>query len=109
MSSRLIPVILLLFSSQLFAQIQDAPPPPEMTVEEMEQAELLEPEVTIIRNQQETITEYRVNGILRMVKITPNNGFPYYLYDNDGDGVLETSGEELDEAGMLNQWLLLSW
>ncbi len=34
----------------------------------------------------DTIDEYRVAGQLRMVKITPVRGAPYYMYDKDGDG-----------------------
>ena len=33
--------------------------------------------------------EYRVGGLLRMVKITPARGVPYYLIDRNGDGRLE--------------------
>ncbi|UWX04116.1 DUF2782 domain-containing protein [Pseudoxanthomonas sp. NC8] len=50
--------------------------------------------------------EYRVAGQLRMVKITPVRGAPYYLYDRDGDGALDR-----DEADKLPQtyWKLFSW
>ena len=50
--------------------------------------------------------EYRVAGQLRMVKITPVRGAPYYLYDRDGDGALDR-----DDADKLPQtyWKLFSW
>ncbi len=50
--------------------------------------------------------EYRVAGQLRMVKITPLRGAPYYLYDRDGDGALDR-----DDADKLPQtyWKLFSW
>jgi Protein of unknown function (DUF2782) len=32
------------------------------------------------------ITEYRVAGQLRMVKVQPKRGPAYYLYDRNGDG-----------------------
>ena len=37
----------------------------------------------------DVIEEYRVGGLLRMVKITPARGVPYYLVDRNGDGRLE--------------------
>jgi hypothetical protein len=32
------------------------------------------------------VTEYRVAGQLRVVKVQPKNGPTYYLYDRNGDG-----------------------
>ena len=37
----------------------------------------------------DVIEEFRVGGLLRMVKITPARGVPYYLIDRNGDGRLE--------------------
>lgn len=42
----------------------------------------------------EIIEEYRIAGQLRVVKITPPRGPTYYLVDNDGDGVLDSSKGE---------------
>ncbi|UNK58958.1 DUF2782 domain-containing protein [Pseudoxanthomonas daejeonensis] len=54
----------------------------------------------------DTFEEYRVAGQLRMVKITPLRGAPYYLYDRDGDGALDR-----DDADKVPQtyWKLFSW
>lgn len=54
----------------------------------------------------DTLEEYRVAGQLRMVKITPARGAPYYLYDRDGDGALDR-----DDADKVPQtyWKLFSW
>jgi len=68
-----------------------------------------EPEITISRSQSETIEEYRANGRLYMIKITPRKGFVYYLVDTDGDGSLESRQNELDEGLLIPQWKLLSW
>ena len=54
----------------------------------------------------DTLEEYRVGGQLRMVKITPARGAPYYLYDRDGDGVLD-SGDR-DRLPMV-YWKLFQW
>ncbi|KFL36322.1 DUF2782 domain-containing protein [Arenimonas donghaensis] len=32
------------------------------------------------------VEEYRQNGVLYMVKVTPERGVPYYLMDTDGNG-----------------------
>ena len=37
----------------------------------------------------DVVEEYRVGGMLRMVKITPARGVPYYLVDRNGDGRFE--------------------
>jgi hypothetical protein len=37
----------------------------------------------------DVITEYRVNGQLRMVEVKPSRGPTYYLYDRNGDGVID--------------------
>lgn len=42
----------------------------------------------------DTITEYRVAGALRMVKVVPSRGPTYYVYDRDGDGKLDWSKGE---------------
>ncbi|WP_111268216.1 DUF2782 domain-containing protein [Marilutibacter maris] len=50
-------------------------------------AGLVDPQV--IRSEQpngDVIEEYRVNGRLQVVKVTPARGPVYYLQDRDGDG-----------------------
>lgn len=37
----------------------------------------------------DVITEYRVAGALKMVKVAPSRGPTYYVYDRDGDGKLD--------------------
>lgn len=37
----------------------------------------------------DVVEEYRVGGMLHMVKITPTRGVPYYLIDRNGDGRFE--------------------
>ena len=37
------------------------------------------PDVTLIEGEERTIYEYRQNGQLRLVKIVPRNGRPYFL------------------------------
>ena len=58
------------------------PPPPEMAPFDA----ALEPEVTIIKREGNTVEEHRINGRLFMIKVTPEHGVPYYLVDRKGDG-----------------------
>jgi hypothetical protein len=63
--------------------IADVPIPPKI------QGEQIEPTVTIREEEERLIEEYRFNGQVYMVKITPKGGIPYYYIDTDGDGRLE--------------------
>ena len=55
----------------------------------------LEPQVTIIRNETETVEEVRVNGELRYVKVTPRMRPPYYLVPS-GNGQTFLRYDSLD-------------
>lgn len=56
------------------------PPPPGMADPS------LEPQVTIRKRGEDRVEEFRVNGKLYMIKVTPPHGTPYYLIDRKGDG-----------------------
>jgi len=58
------------------------PPPPPGMIEDAS----LEPQVTIRKRGEDQIEEYRMNGKLYMIKVTPPHGTPYYLVDPKGDG-----------------------
>ncbi len=80
--------------------VSEAPPP---------QQEQIEPEVTIVERPNYTAEEYRINGRLYKVKITPSSGPAYYLVDMDGDGALETRRHELDPGFNIPHWILFRW
>jgi hypothetical protein len=88
------------------ARAQDAapppPPPPPGAPEE-------EPQVTIIERGNDVIEEYRLQGRLYMIKVTPRKGAPYYLIDTDGDGNLETRRGEMAETPLIPSWILFKW
>ena len=69
---------------------------------------VLEPEVTIIQTETETIHEYRVKGQIYMVRVDPVAGPPYYLLDTDGDGVLDVQQARVPDLAV-PQWLLFRW
>jgi len=89
-------------------EFADAPLPPELP-EPLESGETIEPEVFIIRTEQEVIEEYRVNGHLYMVKITPRIGRPYYLIDENGDGQMEGKISDIYNTPRVPQWVLTTW
>lgn len=67
---------------------EDVPIPPKI------QEEQIEPTVTIREEHGQMIEEYRFDGQIYMVKITPEGGIPYYYIDTDGDGKLELDVDE---------------
>lgn len=105
----LLPAFLLMVSTLLHAEDELLPPPALPDIDTLEEAEELQPEVTIRQQGDATIEEYRDgNGRIYMVKITPARGYPYYLIDTDGDGRLDTRRNELDPP-KVNQWILFRW
>jgi hypothetical protein len=80
----------------------EVPPPP--TVAEHADAQA-EPEVRIIQRKDAKIEEYRLNGKLYMVKVTPTVGLPYYLIDDDGSGQLKPASP--NQRLITPRWVLL--
>lgn len=109
---RLLPV-LLLAALPVWAQqpsnLQPLPAvPPAPPGMEAFDASLDEPQVTIVRNDRETREEYRLNGRLYMIKVTPVVGRPYYLVDRQGNGQFI----EADITTPVTQppmWVIRSW
>lgn len=96
------PVALLMlalgFSTQAMAQDDLEQPPeippidaPDRPLPPKVQDEQIEPTVTIREEEDRRVEEYRYNGVVYMVKVTPKVGPAYYLVDSDGDGNLETT------------------
>ena len=69
--------------------VDPAAPPPIPPIPPKVPGEEIEPTVTIKESEGERIEEYRMNGRVYMVKITPIKGPAYYYLDEDGDGELE--------------------
>lgn len=112
--TRLLPLAAaaLLVASLARAQELAAPPaavegPP--LPERVQSGEPLEPEVRIIRREQEVIEEYRQGGRLYMVRVVPRGAPPYYLVDSDGDGRLDTRWVEAAPGVLIPSWVLFSW
>ena len=62
------------------------------------------PDVTLIETEQRVVYEYRQNGLLRMIKIVPKRGKPYYLVPRDPARGLGTI-EEAD--ALVPQWEII--
>lgn len=82
--------------------------PPELPMP-VQSGETMEPDITIIRKGKKTIQEYRKNGKLYMVKVTPAVGPSYYLIDTDGDGNMDVRQSDLDKGMNINQWKIFGW
>jgi hypothetical protein len=107
-----LPLVLTLLTTPTMAekQLADVPPPPPLPAEDVysQVEEGLEPEVTIKKRGKEVVEEYRINGQLYMIKITPSKGLPYYLVDSDRDGSLETRRNSLNDPEVV-KWRIFTW
>ena len=54
----------------------------------------------------DVVTEYRVSGRLTMVKVVPARGPAYYIYDRNGDGVVNDADAK---GGPMTYYKLFSW
>jgi len=67
-----------------------------------------EPEITIIKDGKSITEEYRSNGRLYMVKVTPDGAPPYYLYkETEGSGWLRVEG--ISEPLIIPQWVIFEF
>ena len=82
------------------AGLQPLPPPPPLNAEDVE-----EPQITITKNSEWSVEEYRVGGRLYMIKIIPQVGPPYYLLDDQGDGKFSRR-ESLDSGVRPPRWVI---
>lgn len=89
--------------------LEAVPEPPPMPSQPLQSGETLEPEVTIIRRGETLVEEYRINGRLFAIKVTPDRGAPYFLVDSNGDGDLDERRNELGPDLLIPSWVLFSW
>ncbi len=100
-------VVALLMSANIMAEDSNIQQPPVLP-EPLRDGESIEPEITIIQHDDRMIEEYRMNGQLYMIKVTPVVGVPYYFIDTDGDGSLESQQHELS-GHLVPNWVLYRW
>jgi len=87
---------MILFTGPLVAQDELEKPPPippadseDVPIPPKIQEEQIVPTVTIREEENRRIEEYRLDGQVYMVKVTPEGGIPFYYIDTNGDGRLE--------------------
>lgn len=83
--------------------LPEIPPPPELTGDSE-----LEPQITIRRNDRETVEEARVNGQLKWIKVTPRHGRPYFLIPDAG-GAMFVRRDSIDGGLKVPMWLLFEF
>jgi len=84
--------------------LEEPPPPPAV----VEGDPALEPQITIRKDGDRVVSEYRVRGRLYMMRVTPAHGIPYVLIDNRGDGQFSRQ-DSLDSGVRVPQWVLLEF
>ena len=72
--------------------LPDIPPPPSTFTDASVDEAGITPDITIVQKQNETVEEYRVNGQLYLLKVTPKHGVPYYMHREQADGNWITLG-----------------
>lgn len=91
-------------NAPLPADLQELPePPPPPPAYRLDPS--LEPQVTIVQKEDAREEEFRINGKLYMVKVTPAHGVPYYLIDNRGDGVFSRV-DGMDSGLRVPMWVI---
>ncbi|MBE0612458.1 MAG: DUF2782 domain-containing protein [Burkholderiales bacterium] len=79
------------------------PPPPGLALDPA-----LEPQVTITKRGEDKVEEYRINGKLYAMKVTPPHGVPYFLIDEAGNGVMSRR-DSFDSGLRVPQWVIHSF
>ena len=65
----------------------------------------VEPQITIRHENDETFYEYRVNGILKEIKVVPKIGPTYYLVPADGNAWIREDRSQV----LVPSWILFKW
>jgi hypothetical protein len=87
----------------------EAPPPLPPIGEAADPALEQQQQVTTRIEGDQTVTEYRTNGKVTMMRVTPKGGLPYVLVDRRGDGTFTKQDSPLDQGVRVPQWTLLEF
>lgn len=87
------------------------PPPPPMSKKSTKRrlvgARKPKPVVRTVPKKGMTHEEYRINDQLYMIKIIPDKGSPYYLYDPNGEG--QFSRKDLGSEVTTPAWVITTF
>ena len=64
------------------------------------------PDVVIVAGDNETVLEFRQNGLLRMIQVIPKRGKPYYLVPGDPT---KNNGDLTRADKLLPSWVIASF
>lgn len=105
--SPMLPLLLALFAQDAeTAKAGDVPVPEKVEAPAVQDEE--PPSVAVrIEDNGDRVEEYRQNGQLYMVKVTPERGPSYYLYDTDGNGRLNRD-DRLPKVSPV-YWTIYEW
>ena len=98
----------LLFLASLSFTASAADPIPASATPLIEDSAVDEPQITITKKSDQTVEEFRANGKLYMIKVTPKHGVPYYLVDDKGDGKFARQ-ESLDSGVRVPRWVIFKF
>ena len=103
----LIAALLTLLAAPVLAQTAAPPPVPDVKPPAMAPLDdSLEPQVTIVRREGNTVEETRINGKLYKITVTPDGGVPYTLIDPRGDGSFIPADAPGTPALSLPMWVI---
>ena len=88
--------------------LQAVPEPPDIPPR-VKSGETLEPEITIRRDDKQTVTEYRINGQVQSIKVEPVVGPTYWLVDTTGDGFTDTRYSNYNPPFAIPGWVIFRW
>jgi len=106
-------MLLLIFAAPVTAQeLMPLQPPdlPQLQPEPLETEDpLLEEPLVIIRKRgEDKVEEYRIDGRIEVIKVTPLIGLPYYLFDDTGDASYISDGV-LDDGVRPPMWSIFTF
>ena len=76
---------------------------PHLSAEDLATGE--QPDIVIREEEDKTFYEYRVNGILKEIKVVPKVGPEYYLVPADGEGWIREERSQM----LVPKWVLFEW
>ena len=106
----LLALTLLFIANSTWSQDSSLTPVPEAPAipPPVESGEPMEQDITIVKSEKGTVQQYRTNGRIYMVKVVPVVGEPYFLFDSDGDGELDSQADNIRNISV-PKWVLFSW
>jgi Protein of unknown function (DUF2782) len=65
----------------------------------------VEPQIVIRNEDNKTFYEYRINGVLKEIKVVPKIGPTYYLVPDDGNAWIREDRSQV----LVPSWVLFEW